>query len=95
MKKDFQTTVCDQCVYIRHTDHDLLITLVHNDMAIFGSNQECCCQNEGGIGKPLHNQGPWRGEVSVYRSGSLTRKKTRTELDQTEKSYLEPESAQN
>jgi Reverse transcriptase (RNA-dependent DNA polymerase) len=38
---NFTWLFSDQCVYIRHTDHDLLITLVHIDnMTIFGSDQD-------------------------------------------------------
>jgi Reverse transcriptase (RNA-dependent DNA polymerase) len=38
---NFMQLFSDQCVYIRHTNHDLLITLVHiDDMTIFGSDQD-------------------------------------------------------
>jgi hypothetical protein len=38
---NFTWLFSDQCIYIRHTNHDLLITLVHtDDMTIFGSDQD-------------------------------------------------------
>jgi hypothetical protein len=39
LKMDFTRLYSDQCVYIRHTDQDLLITSVHiDDMTILGSD---------------------------------------------------------
>jgi hypothetical protein len=39
LKMDFTRLFSDQCVYIRHTDQDLLITSVHiDDMTILGSD---------------------------------------------------------
>ena len=40
-KMNFTQLFSDQCVYIRVTDHDLLITSIHiNNMTIFGSDTE-------------------------------------------------------
>ena len=39
LKMNFTWLFSDQCIYIRHTDHDLLITSVHiDDMTILGSD---------------------------------------------------------
>ena len=39
LKMNFTWLFSDQCIYIRHTDQDLLITSVHiDDMTILGSN---------------------------------------------------------
>jgi transposase InsO family protein len=44
-KMNFTRLFSDQCVYIRHTDHDLLITSVHiDDMTIFGSDQNAVAE---------------------------------------------------
>jgi Reverse transcriptase (RNA-dependent DNA polymerase) len=38
---NFTWLFSNQCIYIRHTNHDLLITSVHiDDMTIFGSDQD-------------------------------------------------------
>jgi Reverse transcriptase (RNA-dependent DNA polymerase) len=42
---NFTRLFSDQCIYIRHTDHDLLITSVHiDDMTIFGLDQDAIAE---------------------------------------------------
>jgi Reverse transcriptase (RNA-dependent DNA polymerase) len=48
---NFMQLFSDQCAYIGHTDHDLLITSVHiNNMTIFGSDQNAIARMKVELG---------------------------------------------
>jgi hypothetical protein len=52
LKMDFTRLFSDQCVYIRHTDQDLLITSVHiDDMTILGSDIDAITDMKAELGK--------------------------------------------
>jgi hypothetical protein len=57
LKMDFTWLFSDQCVYIRHTDQDLLITLVHiDDMTILGSDTDAITNMKAKLGKCSRSQ---------------------------------------
>ena len=52
LKMDFTWLFSDQCIYIRHTDQDLLITSVHiDDMTILGSDIDAITDMKAELGK--------------------------------------------
>ena len=52
LKMDFTQLFSDQCIYIRHTDQDLLIMSVHiDDMTILGSNIDAITNMNAELGK--------------------------------------------
>ena len=52
LKMDFTWLFSDQCIYIRHTDQDLLIMSVHiDDMTILGSDIDAITDMKAELGK--------------------------------------------